>query len=210
MAEMVKVSVKTPCCGKLYWVKGLIEEDGALNELSGNYERSATIRFDKDSEQAKQIQAVVDKMWADFKEANPKVKQAQPKSTPIKPVLDKDGNETNEIEVKFKTNAKFPDGKPNWVKIYNAKGQNVTQQFIDDQILIGNDSLGIIYGTFTTYEYAKQFGITSYLKAVQIVKLVKYEEDIDVDDLSDVAGEEAFGATEGNTEPVTGNENIPF
>jgi len=202
MAEMIKRKVKTPCCGKFYWVKGIVEPDGVLNELSGNMERSVTIRYPKDSEQAKNLIATIDEMWKEFKELNPKVKQKEPSSVPYKPVLDKDGNETDEIEFKFKTNATFQDGKLNIVKIFNAKGQDVTEQFQDDDIKIGNESEGIVHGLFSTFEYAKKYGLTAYLKAIQLAKLVEYDDGIEPEDLTEYVGEDAFDAAGNNEEPI--------
>jgi len=203
MAERLPMKkVKTPCCGEFYWVKGLVEEDGVLNELSQKNERSVTIRYHKDSEQCKALIAEIDGFWEEFKASKPKMKQKEPKSTVYKTVLDQDGEETDFVEFKFKTNPKFQDGKVNWVKIYNAKGQDVTGQFVDDQILIGNGSTGIVHGTLAIYEYAKQFGVTSYLKAIQIAKLVEYDDGIEPEDLTEELGEEAFEAADNNEAPL--------
>ena len=196
---------KTKCCGEMYWAKGIIEEDGALNELSNKYERSITIRYPKDSKQAKDMIAELEQIWAEYRSSR-KIKQAQPKTWGYKDVTDKDGNPTNEIEFRFKTNAKFPDGKANYIKIYNAKGEDLTQAFIDDGIKIGNGTKGIIHGEAGIYEYAKQHGITLYLKAIQITKLVKYEDDIKPDDLSD-QGEDID--TNG-VSAISGDESVPM
>jgi len=181
-----KIKIKTPCCGKLYWVKGINEEDGYENDLSGKFERSATIRYSKDSEQAKALMEQLQNFWEEYRAEN-KIKQKEPKTWGWKPVLDQDGNETGEIEFKFKTNAKFPDGKINWVRIYNAKGEDVTNLMRENDIKIGNESIGIIHGEAGIYEYAKQFGISLYLKGIQVAKLVKYDpNDVEPEDLSDV------------------------
>ena len=207
MAEMVKMKVKTPCCGEFYWVKGIVEEEGVYNELSKENERSLTVRYHKDSNQAKQLIQTVENLWKEFKEANPKVKQKEPDSTPIKPVLDENGDETDMIEVKFKTRATWPDGKTKIVKVFNAKGQDVTEQFMEKGIMIGNGTLGVVHGVFSTYEYLKKFGITSYLTAIQIAKLVEYSDGVEPDDLTaEIGEEEAFVASEGNEAPVESPE----
>ena len=203
MARMSKF--KTKCCGEMYWVKGITEEDGSLNELSQKFERSATIRYPKDSEQAKAMMAEIRNFWEDYRTEN-KIKQKEPKTWGYKDVTDENGNSTGEIEFRFKTNAKFPDGSINKVKIYNAKGEDLTQSFIDEDIKIGNGTKGVIHGTIGTYEYAKQHGISLYLKAIQITKLVKFEDDLQPDDLSEY-GEDID--VEG-VPAVENNEDIPM
>jgi hypothetical protein len=197
--DLPQKPIKTPCCGKLYWVKGIVEENGVLNELSNKYERSVTIRHKKDLDPCKRLIAEIDKFW---KEARKElgIKQKEPKSTIYKPVLDDEGNETDEIEFKFKTNAKFPNGKVNWVKVFNAKGQDVTESFVEKGTLIGNDSIGIIHGSLAIYTYAKQYGITGYLTAIQLAKLVEYNpNNVEPEDLTQYTDEADFEAPEGGT-----------
>jgi len=197
MAEMVKKKAKTICCGKMYWVKGIVEPEGVLNELSGNMERSVTIRYPKDSEKANKMIAEIDKMWQEFLSLNPKIKQTEPKSLPYKFLDDSD-----EVEFRFKTNATFQDGKPSVIKVYNALGENVLELYREKGIQIGNESEGVVHGVYATYEYAKKFGITSYLKAIQISKLVEYSDDVELDDLSEYADD---------IETLEGNDSdIPF
>ena len=65
--------------------------------MSQKNERSATIRYHKDSEQCKQLIAQIDALWEEFK-ANNKTKQKVPDSVPYKVVLDDEENETDEVE----------------------------------------------------------------------------------------------------------------
>jgi len=203
--------IKTPCCGEFYWVKGLTNEEGVLNELSGEYERSLTIRYHKDSEQLKQIMEEIRELWKEYKNENPKVKAKEPSAIPVKPVLDENGEETDYVEIKFKTKPKFPDGKINWVRIYNAKGIDVTEQLVANGTLIGNGSKGIVFGTFATYEYAKKHGITAYLTAIQLAKLIEYKNEVETEDLTALDEEADFVAVPDAAEPVAeDDENLPF
>ena len=184
MAKQKTMAIKTPCCGEMYWVKGLTIEDGILNELSDNMERSVTIRYPKNSPECKELVKRINSFWEEARKEM-SIKKSQPKTTIYKPVLDIEGNETDEVEFKFKTNATFKDGKTNLVKIYNSKGVDVTRKYIDESIQIGNGTTGIVFGTLAIYEYAKAFGVTSYLKGIQIKKLVEYNNGCDAEDISD-------------------------
>jgi hypothetical protein len=189
MAKQKMMSIKTPCCGEMYWVKGLTTEEGALNELSGNMERSVTIRYHKDSQECKDLIARIDNFWEEARKEMG-IKKAEPKTTIYKPVLDAEGNETDEVEFKFKTNATFKDGKTNLAKIYNAKGVDVTKEFIENNTQIGNGTTGVVFGSLAIYEYAKSFGVTSYLKGIQIKKLVEFDDGIKAEDISDGEGDD--------------------
>jgi hypothetical protein len=194
---MAKAKIKTPL-GELRWV--YVEGDGrdqSAEQDGSKMQKMASIVFKKDSPEAKNLIAQIDKVWEAFKAENPtKIKPAtKPKSLGYKPVLDKDtGEETGELIFNFKTNSFFPNGKPNNVVIYNAKGQKVNL----GDTGIGNGSIGIIFGEAAGYEYAKQYGISLYLKGIQLKKLVeKSTEGIDDSDLEDLGeDEDSFIATD--------------
>lgn len=178
--------------GDLYWVR--ISGDGydasIINGQStgeSKMQKSACIRFEKDSVECKKLIAMIEAEWEEYKKTlkgTPK-----PKSLGYKPVLDENGNETNEIEFKFKTNSFFKDGKPNKVKVLKANGQEID---IGDR-LIGNESRGCIHGTMAPYTFAGSHGISLYLVGIQLTKFVEYAGSLNAQDLSHLS--------EGDDEP---------
>ena len=192
---MKAIKVKNPPVGKLEWV--FIAKDGRNQAMQGQPEKmqkTATLVLNKDSAEAKSLTSEIDAAWEVYKAENPKIKPAtKAKSLGYKAVTDKDtGAETNDLAFTFKTNSFWPDGKPNVIKVYNAKGVAVDM----GETVIGNGSLGVIHGAMGGYEYAGSFGISLYLTAVQVAKLVEGTgAEVETTDLSAVAGEEAFDST---------------
>ena len=168
---MAKTAIKTPL-GELRWV--YIAGDGkdqSMKNDGSKMQKIASIVFKKNSPEAKQLIEQINQAWEQYKAENPKIKPAtKPKSLGYKHVIDKDtGAETDEVIFQFKTNSFFPDGKPNIIPVYNAKGQKVDLGNVE----IGNGSIGIIFGEAGGWEYTGQFGITLYLKGIQLKKLVE-------------------------------------
>lgn len=186
------MKIKTPV-GKLFWVR--ISGDGydasiIGGEKSGDTKmvKSACLHLNKNSKECKDFIKLLETEWEDYKSTK-KIKTPA-KSMGFKPVLDENGKETEFIEFKFKTNSFFPDGKPNVVKVLNAKGNEID---LGDR-LIGNESVGVIHGTVAPYTFAGSHGLSLYLVAIQLVKFVEYSGGIEADDLSDLS--------EGDDEPA--------
>ena len=200
---MAKAKIKTPL-GKLMWV--YVEGDGrdqSEKQDGSKMQKMASIVFHKDSPEAKKLISEITKVWEAYKAENPtKIKPAtKPKSLGYKPVKDRDtGEETDELIFNFKTNSFFPDGKPNNVVIYNAKGQKVEL----GENGIGNGSIGIIFGEAGGYEFAKQYGVSLYLKGIQLKTLVsKTDTGIEASDIEDLGDDEdAFISPEGGVPSV--------
>ncbi len=198
---MAKTVIKTPL-GELRWV--YVNGDGrdqSEKQDGSKMQKMASIVFKKNSPEAKQLIDQINKTWEEYKTANPtKIKPAtKPKSLGYKPVLDKEtGEETDELIFAFKTNSFFPDGKPNTIPIYNARGQKVNL----GEVEIGNGSIGVVFGEAAGYEFAKQYGISLYLKGIQLKKLIERsgsEVDSMVEDMGE--DEDAFIAPEGGNIP---------
>jgi len=188
---MAKQKIKTPV-GELRWV--FITGDGKDQSEArdgSKMQKMASIVFKKDDPKCKELQAKINEVWEEWKAEKRLPAAKKPKSLGYKELEDKEtGEPTGEIMFTFKTNSFYPDGKPNIVTTYNAKGQKVE---LPEDIRIGNGSIGIIFGTAAGYEYAKQYGISLYLTAIQIAKLVEVQPDIETEDLSEVGDFESVG-----------------
>jgi len=110
------------------------------------------------------------------------------------PILDKDGKEqyTGETSFDFWTGTTWKDGKPKVVDIYSAG--NKKEGIISTKIslhgkTIGNGSIGAIAGSMGIFDQDSNMGISLYLNAVQLHKLVEYCKDPGFED-SDEGGYE--------------------
>lgn len=190
-----KVNFKT-IPGELRWVflqPGGI--DASMNKDGSKMVKQATIVFKDGSEELKQLQTKLDEIWEQFKAEN-NIKQKAYKSNGIRVIKDKDTKEpTGESALIFKTGASI--AKPNGtfvdtvVPIYDSKGLDITAKM--EGKIIGNGSIGIIHGSAALYEFGGTYGITLYLKAIQLLKFVEFTlNGVDVDDVS-VEYPDAFG-----------------
>ncbi len=173
MSKVVKLPV-----GDLMWVS--IDVDGIDRGEGTNpdgtpvvkMKREAGVRFKEGSKEAKEVMSIFDAMWEEYKTSNPKIKSAtEPKSLGYK-VETRENEETGAKEptgyiiVSSSTNSFFKDGKKAVVALYDEQGEVLDP----DEFDIGNGTIGSIYVQPAGYEYMKSFGVTSYLKAVQIIK----------------------------------------
>lgn len=204
--------------GELVWVT--ITGEGKEN-LNGKMQYKADMILDPANEPAHQ--AYLDSLKAFWDENKPKNHKKKPKSLgwylndPVvddegNPVLDDEG-EKQYVEIKdggkvrlsFKTATTFPDGKAKVVKVYNSKAKRVDL----GEIMIGNGSIGYISGAVGTYNVMDptgkkiiDAGVTLYLDAIQLLKLVKYEgadpgfEAADEDELDEGEGFTGVGEDE--------------
>jgi len=192
-----KNKIATPA-GELRWVfiVGEGRDQSEANDGS-KMQKMASIVFKTNSPECKKLMADIDAVWGEYKAANPsKIKKAtQPKSLGYKVIKDPDTDEdTDETIFAMKTNSTYPDGKPNNIVVYSGGGKKLVNgskyiidgvDFVPNETFIGNGSIGVLHGEAAGYEYAKQYGVSLYLKAVQLGTLVEGGgDDVTVADIS--------------------------
>lgn len=204
---MKAIPIKNPPVGKLEWV--FVNGDGrdqSEKKDGSKMQKTATLVLQKDSAEAKDLIIKIKGAWELYKADTAAIKSAtQPKSLGYKAIKDADtGADTDMLAFQFKTNSFFPDGKPNKVKVYNAKGKVVDM----GETIIGNGSIGVIHGSMGGYTFTGTYGISLYLTAVQVAKLVEGTgADVDAHDISAVAGDDSFDtAGDGMPEVDTGTQ----
>lgn len=183
MAELVKVS--TPI-GKLMWLN--ISGQGKLNYNEDGREYVASVILDKDTAEPLigQIQEVYD---ADHQKGKKLKSMGYKPCTEEGKTKDDDGNEVDAKDAEyfvfnFKTGTTFKDGKAKKIAIYNANAKKVD---IGDT-RVGNGSSGAISGSMRYYINGKEDGVSLWLNAVQITKLVEYTEDAGFEASEDEGG----------------------
>jgi hypothetical protein len=203
--SMAKVTEKlvTPI-GELNWV--FITDQGK-KDLNGNDRFVASVRFHKDSAEFKAVQKQINDFW----NAN-KPKGAKLKSNGIQVVkektdeVDSEGDavyeETEMRDISFWTGTTFPNGNAKVIKTHNSRGSEVSL----GSKKIGNGSIGAISGVMDIYDQGVAArGVTLYLNAILIKKLVEYTGgDAGFEDVSEDGD---FDGTEDDfgNEPVEGS-----
>lgn len=161
----------------LVWVKitGEGEED-----LQGRMKYLASAVLDEEQKTA--LEKELDAFWKENRPKGAKVMKSNGIAKEMRKTdeTDEDGDpikeHTGNYLLQFKTNATWPDGSPNKVKVYNAKGKPV--ELGDTKI--GNGSIGRIAGAYDIYAVTDKqgnvtnAGITFYLNGVQVIKLEEY------------------------------------
>lgn len=192
---MAGTKIKTKV-GDLQYV--FIKGEGRNNALPGAEPKmmySASILTMENSDLHKDIEAQIEKEWEEYKKA--KGVKGRPKSNGIKPHLipHPDGEidpETEEVKkipsgkvrITMKTNVKWPDGKPQIIKVLNNKGKDVTEAFRASDWNIGEGSTGVLHGKAVGNDVGGSHKVTLYLSAVQLASLTKYTGDgVEADDL---------------------------
>lgn len=186
MAKFSPIQIQTPI-GDLMWVAVSGEgKDNSENKDGSKMQKTASLYLKTGSPECKKLIADIDKAWEAYKAFHPSILPATPsKSLGYKVVKQKDATtgavtETDMTAFNFSTNSRYPakpgqaKGEPNIIKIYNPKGAEVTEAMEQSGTQIGNTSRGIIFGSAGGYEYKGAFGISLYLTAIQLAKLVKY------------------------------------
>lgn len=190
MASATLTQYKTPKA-PLVWVKitGEGEED-----LQGRMKYLASIRLTE--EQKDELEAELLAFWKVNKPKGIKEIKSNGIAKEMRKTdeTDEDGDAIKEHTgfylLQMKTNATWPDGNVNKVKVYNAKGKPVEM----GTTKIGNESIGKLAGAYDIYPVKDkngkviQAGITFYLNGVQISKLVEYsagEVDFEADEDED-------------------------
>jgi len=155
---------KTPK-GTLEWV--FITGEGKEN-LNGVMQYVADLVLDEASEECKLLTTQVRKFWEDNKPAQ---FDKEPKSLGFKAHKDE-----GRVKFSFKTGTSFPSGDAKVITVFNSKGNKVDLGGTS----IGNGSEGRIAGAMAIYtNKTKQgkvldAGVTFYLDAIQVTKLVEY------------------------------------
>jgi len=154
--------------GELFWVA--VSGDGKDTSEKGDgtrWKKQASLYLKTDSKECRDLMAQLDEAWEEYKAKDPRIKSAtEPKSLGYKVVKDKEtGGETDTTSFSFSTNSFFKDGKPSNVPVYDAQGAVYDMNGEE----IGNGSLGTVYGDCGEYAFKGSFGISLYLKAVQII-----------------------------------------
>ena len=213
MATKVKTKV-----GELKYV--FIDGEGKNNAMPGEEPRMQyTVSWvvPKDGQEHKALLELINAEWKEYKERFGV--KGLPKTNGIKEELIKDPSgeidpatedirkiPSGNVIATFKTNTTWPDGKPQIVKVFDHKGNDITTAVTNAEWSIGNGSTGIIHGSATANNIGGTHKVTLYLAAVQLAKLVKYEgNDVDADEIDgeDIdLGEEAVAAISETEKPA--------
>jgi len=196
MATKVKTLV-----APIQWVT--ITGEGKNNAMQGNephFQYTASILFDKDSKEHKQLTAQIDSEWKTYKEKFGV--KGLPKTNGIKPYMVESDDKSDidpatekvrkvdsgKVMATFKTNTKWPDGSEQIVKVFDGKGNDITTAVRNADWTIGNGSTGVLHGSAAANNVGGTHKVTLYLSAVQIGHLDKYTgSTIEADD---IGGEE--------------------
>jgi hypothetical protein len=150
--------------------------------LSGRLQYVANIVCDPKEPAVAAFIKSIDDFWADNRPKTVK----EPKSTGVYQKFEKtDETDADGVAIKkdtglvyfaFKTGTTFPDGSTKKVKTYNSKAKAVAL----GDIKIGNGTIGHVAGAMDVYLTKSKAGqvidagVTLYLDAIQILKLVEY------------------------------------
>tara|TARA_R110002049_G_scaffold109985_1_gene258978 strand:+ start:11149 stop:11826 length:678 start_codon:yes stop_codon:yes gene_type:complete len=212
MAKFAIEKIRTPK-GIAEWVT--ITGEGKEN-LSGKLQYVANLVGEQTDENISGLKAKIEEFW----EANkPKGFRRKPKSLgwyyheKLKddegnPLEDDEGNpvfnKEGKIYFAFKTGTTMPKGNKKIIKTYNAKAKQV---HLGDTA-IGNGSVVQISGAMGIYTSSGpggkiiDAGVTLYLDAIQIHKLVEYSEDAGFDASDDedaFTGDDTFEGDDGDS-----------
>jgi len=169
MANKMMMSPK----GSASWVK--VQTPDTKYNAEGVYSMTLTVREDLAEDLCTQLDALTDAIYNKSIKENPKLKAKLTKRTPYEQVLDDEGNETGEIEFKFKTKAVITskDGStyPNKVALFDAKAKPITQE-----LKIGNGSLMKVGFEPISYmmQSTKEASVSLRLKSTQLIELIEF------------------------------------
>lgn len=182
---------KTPV-GELQWV--FITGKGK-KDLNDNDRFTASVVLDTDSDAGQAMIQEINDFWEEFKPKGVK----NPKSLGFRYEVDDEGNETGKVSFNFWTGITFPDGSPKVIKIFNAKGAEVSL----GSKKIGNGSRGRIGGAMAIYANGKAAsGVTLYLNSIQLSKFIEFTGS-DSFDAIDEDDEEAFTGVDDGMEAMS-------
>lgn len=190
--------------GNLSWV--IIDGAGKDNYNRDGKVFTASVSFEPDSPECEEMMAKIDSFWED----NKPNRRATPKSIGYKKEQTKDADgdyvDTGNIVFTFTTNTTFPDGHKQVVQILNSAGRPISLRGKK----IGNGSVGVLHGTLGMYNAKSESGVSIYLRAVQLAKLVEHmgvqadaiegDESIGCDEVDDPTGRESYDRDRENYE----------
>tara|TARA_E500000331_G_scaffold332206_1_gene355208 strand:- start:919 stop:1473 length:555 start_codon:yes stop_codon:yes gene_type:complete len=145
---------------------------------NGVFSISVLVPEEEAQEMCEHLDGLAKKKLAEEIKNNPKRKDLTLR-TPYAPATDKDGNETGEIEFKFKLKAKFQSKDGKWFTqkpiVVDSKRTPITKE-----TLIGNGSK--VKVAFDIVPYAmmssKTCSVSLRMKGVQVITLVEYQGDL--------------------------------
>lgn len=213
--------------GPLKWV--FIKGEGRNTAMQGqpeNFQYLATLRVPENSKVHKHMQEQIDAEWANYKEKFGV--KGLPATTGIRPyMIDDPSGEidpatekvrkipSGEVDITFKTNITWPDSKPKVIKVYDHKGQDITEWYQKLDGYIGDGSTGVLHGIAWGNDKGGKHKVSLFLNAVQLAKFVKGEGDApDLDELDgeDIdLGDAVSGIPEdaSNTKDTNPGEDVP-
>ena len=159
--------------GKGMWTK--VHDPDTKFDANGIYSVSVLVLQEEAQEMCEHLDGLAKKKLAEEIKNNPKRKDLTLKK-PYAPAIDKDGNETGEIEFKFKLKAKFQSRDGKWFTqrpiVVDSKRTPINRD-----TLIGNGST--IKVAFETIPYVmmstKTCSVSLRLKGVQVLNLVEFQ-----------------------------------
>lgn len=134
---------------------------------------TCTLRLDgSDNETKKFIDAIKKVASTHFDVVKGELKKAPKKADlPIKPVLDEEGNETGEIDIKFKLKSQGGTGDKTWTQrpaLFDSKGNSMKEKVGGGSVV----KIGCEVSPF--YTPTLGVGVTLRLKAVQVLELREF------------------------------------
>ena len=202
MAKKYRGSKVKTRVGDLSFV--LIDGEGIDTASTGqdpNMKYIAILECDEGGEIHKHFEAQVEAEWERYKntfgvKGRPAKNKHGVPMTGIAPKMVQDDTEidpetgegvwkpTGKVNITFKTNTTWPDGKGVVVKVYDGKSNDITEKLRAANQSIGKGSRGIIHGTAQGNNAGDAHKVTLYLSAVQLAKFVPYDgTDVETEDI---------------------------
>jgi len=134
---------------------------------------TCTLRLDGSDNETKKFIDAIKKVASEHFEVVKRETRKSPKKAdlPIKPVVDDEGNETGEIDIKFKLKSQGGTGDKTWTQrpsLFDSKGNAMKEKVGGGSIL----KIGCEISPF--YTPTLGVGVTLRLKAVQVLELREF------------------------------------
>jgi hypothetical protein len=178
---------------KLYTPKGIavypwLSKADTKFDPDGTYRTTLRIPTEEAQELVDKIEAIHAEAQAEETKKLPKGKKLKVADLPISTVYDDDGNETGEVDIKFKTKAKIKVGDKIIEKklpMADAKGNKITE----DIQIFGGSTIRLSFNA-VPYNTSAGCGVSLRILGVQVIDLVSG---------GGSGGDLGFGAVEGGT-----------
>ena len=197
----IKLMFKTPL-QELEWVsitgngKVKMNKDPSSEDPKDFYYTATTVYPNEAA--MKKDKAVFDKFWKENRPAGVTAQSYKMFKPEMIPELDEAGKPREDEEgaiikkatgrwlLAAKTVTRWPDGKPNRVKVLRGNGNPLNL----GEKKIGNGTIGVIHGAIGINAFAGNEGLAFYLNAIQIKKFVEYTEAdaVEAEDLGEDEG----------------------